>query len=1423
MMWHPPPVTNENLRLIVQDAPEGADISLPPGEFEGPFLLDRPLRLVGRGDRPEATTLWTRRGPAVIVRSPGVSLANLSVELTFPEARQNDATIWYQAECRPDVQTAQIRGQIEQMGKKQSSGGWKLPDLISLGDLRAKHSVTLPMVIQVPGPAKLSGELTNLHVQPTRLPAGGEHLIRIGIPQGKLFKDTMLAGQLVIESGGETRAVWIIGRVLEEEFKAWVKDKIVLVGKSGRRYGFGPGMLLGKEQLRGEAGADRIAEKQAYIMKESSGVWSLIQPLPANQPTLIDGRSLDVGRRQLIKGGEVIKIGSLELTVDAQKTSLPISVDGTVDFGKLSARATVPPPTIKVQNNYKRKKWEGTLRSTVPWIRVPQPQVICPGGKTEEVPVQLGTGLNSLPKQLINYTGALVLEGDKESWLISAQVDIDVEEGLEVEPSTLDFGPVSDPTGINPKSLRLRNVGSADWQGVVQVTVPWLVVDRTSLQCAAGADTKLEVRLTDEVMTLSEGANTATDAIKIEGQGLSATVCAKLEFKKPKVVLSVEPRSLDWDKITDWRAAKSLTLEVHNRGDKDWQGKATSHTDWLEVEPTTVQCPAQSKTPLTVRLTERFQGLSAGEQKVPAAIRLQGEGQSFSILARLEVDVPPIQADRSTIDLVLDDRSVLPRETLRLQNRGGQDWHGSVTSTLRWLEVNPTDVTCPANAEVEIDIALSPQVSKIFRRPRQVRVDNAIRIEGGGAPLLVGVVLEVKASTQTSIPVDHGPPPSTPEKKEKKPKDAVPTAVPATGLAVDFGQVSDWTGKMPAREIRLSNSQSQVMEGTVRSTLPWLEVEPTSFRCPPGQDVVITARLTDQASSLRPKTYDVADAVIIESGGKKHQVNARLAVVRISPTTRFTSPSPTPEESEKEAPAPSPGLAGLAVDFGRVSDWTGKMPAREIRLSNSQPQVMEGTVRSTLPWLEVEPTSFRCPPKQEVVITARLTDQAPGLRPKTYDVADAVIIECGGKKHQVNARLVVVPASPLPPFRKPSPTPEKEAEKAKEQIPATVRSAGLAVDFGRVSDWTGEMPAREIRLSNSQSQVMEGRVRSTLPWLEVEPASFRCPPGQEVVITARLTDRASSLRPKTYDVADAVIIESGGKKHQVNAHLIIGRAPVATSFRPSSSTPGKEAEKAKEQVPATIPAAGLAVDFGRVSDWSGEMPAREIRLSNSQSQVMEGTVRSTLPWLEVEPASFRCPPNQEAVITARLTDQASSLRPKTYDVADAVIIECGGKKHPVNVCLTVVRSPRPMMRTIRPPIEPGQAVSEEPAKSGRAKAGEKVQPEKPTKALAEALLLDPTSLDMGAVSEWTEPLPAHQVELTNGLKTDWTGTVKSTVPWLEVSPTEIDCPAGASVTLDVRLTQWGGRLRARTYSAPDALLIEGDGQTFAVDVQMTVK
>lgn len=105
------------------------------------------------------------------------------------------------------------------------------------------------------------------------------------------------------------------------------------------------------------------------------------------------------------------------------------------------------------------------------------------------------------------------------------------------------------------------------------------------------------------------------------------------------------------------------------------------------------------------------------------------------------------------------------------------------------------------------------------------------------------------------------------------------------------------------------------------------------------------------------------------------------------------------------------------------------------------------------------------------------------------------------------------------------------------------------------------------------------------------------------------------------------------------------------------------------------------------------------------------------------------------------------------------------------------------------------------------------------------LVATPANLDFGTVDRWKDgQLPALEVRLCNKGDKPWQGTIRSTLPWLDISPTMLICPAGGEVTLTGRLTLAGKRLRPRLYKAADALLIEGNGQTLLqIGAQVTTR
>lgn len=76
--------------------------------------------------------------------------------------------------------------------------------------------------------------------------------------------------------------------------------------------------------------------------------------------------------------------------------------------------------------------------------------------------------------------------------------------------------------------------------------------------------------------------------------------------------------------------------------------------------------------------------------------------------------------------------------------------------------------------------------------------------------------------------------------------------------------------------------------------------------------------------------------------------------------------------------------------------------------------------------------------------------------------------------------------------------------------------------------------------------------------------------------------------------------------------------------------------------------------------------------------------------------------------------------------------------------------------------------------------------------------------------------------IRNYKQEQWKGRARTTVPWLEISPAEVTCPAGTQVQVEVRLTPNAIHLHSRSYRAQDGLVLEGEGEKLEVETCITI-
>ena len=65
------------LNDIISHAAPNSEVTLPSGEFEGPLVINKPLRVKGK-----STTIWAKKSPVIQITSGGVTIEDIRAEIT---------------------------------------------------------------------------------------------------------------------------------------------------------------------------------------------------------------------------------------------------------------------------------------------------------------------------------------------------------------------------------------------------------------------------------------------------------------------------------------------------------------------------------------------------------------------------------------------------------------------------------------------------------------------------------------------------------------------------------------------------------------------------------------------------------------------------------------------------------------------------------------------------------------------------------------------------------------------------------------------------------------------------------------------------------------------------------------------------------------------------------------------------------------------------------------------------------------------------------------------------------------------------------------------------------------------------------------------------------------------------------------------
>ena len=585
---------------VVQTNVQADRIEFATGEYEGPFILDRPLHLIGQDPPP---VLWARHGPVIIVRSAGVQIENLCVEATFDP---QDVAVLLEAPTTPLMRQLQCRGQVRTMNGAEHA--WVLPAVLDLGDLAPHQPVSMWAEVFIPTAVTIKTEPDGPKVTLRPLDHSGHYRLYLAYDPPALRPQTLIRNQIELVGPEATHRIWVLGRVLAGLAPDLVQGELMLTAGT-QRFFAKQFFQLGKLQLQGVSGNSALAACQALLARNADGSWAIFQPGRTPHPTKLNGVGLWPGQRRLLPQKATIQVNTLTLNVVPTQGNL-LEVPAQLDLGTVTSSQAQAASFIL--HNRQRTVWAGTVSTTVPWLRARQATLQCPAQGQTTIAIAALPEVAQLPVGAHSIESGLLLTAAEQVWAVDVQLIVAAApvQALTFAPTTLELGDITSTGPYPTLTIQVQNAGPEAWDGSVWTQVPWVTVSPHQLYVASGGVQTLTLGLNQQIQQLPLGALPDRSVLLITGDHVkqAITLHGTLSAPRPQPVVrvpAVAPLSLGFGIVSRKHIAGALDLTITNNGATTWHGTIVTRVPWLLInqQPSlALTClPGESKV-LTVSL-----------------------------------------------------------------------------------------------------------------------------------------------------------------------------------------------------------------------------------------------------------------------------------------------------------------------------------------------------------------------------------------------------------------------------------------------------------------------------------------------------------------------------------------------------------------------------------------------------------------------------------------------------------------------------------------------------------------------------------------------------------------------------------------------------------------------------------------------------